>query len=630
VRAATFLDVFDPPQGMVGQTAVLVAMTASESFLDSALERFTGLRARQRAALGSVQAWLMLDPHEAPGRAAVLAPGRPAGLHELQPRPVARSSLLHAKVALLSFGPSRRGEPAVLRLVVSTGNFTEASARHQLELVWTVEAELDGGSAEEDRRDVAAAATFLRRLLAARYYREGARSSGNADTWTRGLDDLLARAAGLADSDAAPRFLHSLDEPLLPQILARFERGGAARRNLLLAGSGFYEQASASGAKPKAVAELESIARLTSSARRVLLVEPSQAGAVARWARSKATDGWELAAPSVEDDRRRSLHAKFVYVGYLRDGAASNGSLYLGSGNLSRRGLMTHGGMQNGNVECGVVFHVSERLDADTLAKSLFWRVRATSITQEAWREDAGEGDALLGDLIEASPILSASIITEADVSWLVLHWREDVPSDLEVSIMWPGVEPRAVRPSTRRVRLAKGQSPSALEVTARATGRRWVVPVVDANGRVAWSPSTFERWEDVVEALLEFPLRSAGSADDDDDGGEGRDEPVGGGGAEEAPPHQYALHAAAALIEQVAAHQATLPPNLLDEWLDHLDRVFAGRFPEPMLAAWRSARINVLEPLGAPALAPPGMSEVQRRRYEGILSGTTTRWGQA
>jgi hypothetical protein len=41
--AETFLDVFDPPEGMVGHSAALVAMTGAEDFLEAAVQRFSKL-----------------------------------------------------------------------------------------------------------------------------------------------------------------------------------------------------------------------------------------------------------------------------------------------------------------------------------------------------------------------------------------------------------------------------------------------------------------------------------------------------------------------------------------------------------------------------------------------------------
>jgi hypothetical protein len=139
--AETLLDIFAPPEGMVGHSAVLVAMTAEADFLDAAVQRFTGLRARQRSELGQVLVYLMLDGHASGTRKTVLPPGRVPGLHEFQPRIVDPASLLHAKLALLSFATKRFGHPIHVRLAVLTANFTYRSARQQLELVWA----RDGG-----------------------------------------------------------------------------------------------------------------------------------------------------------------------------------------------------------------------------------------------------------------------------------------------------------------------------------------------------------------------------------------------------------------------------------------------------------------------------------------------------
>src|SRR5687767_2187790 len=120
--AATILGLFVPPEGMVGHSAALVAMTGAEDFLEAAVQRFSGLRPRQRAELGRVLVYLMLDGHESSSRQHVFPPGRIPGLHEFQPRPVAPGSLLHAKVALLAFAPNRTADPVHLRLVVFTAN----------------------------------------------------------------------------------------------------------------------------------------------------------------------------------------------------------------------------------------------------------------------------------------------------------------------------------------------------------------------------------------------------------------------------------------------------------------------------------------------------------------------------
>lgn len=71
------------------------------------------------------------------------------------------------------------------------------------------------------------------------------------------------------------------------------------------------------------------------------------------------------------------MHAKFIYTGWLREDVASNGCLYLGSGNLSRRGLLSAGsqathkqpstGHDGVNIECGIVIPVEKRLKPEDL-----------------------------------------------------------------------------------------------------------------------------------------------------------------------------------------------------------------------------------------------------------------------
>src|SRR5258708_6623414 len=96
MSAETLLDVFVPPEGMVAHSAALVAMTGAEDFLEDAMQCFTGLRPRQRAELGNVLTYLMLDGHSSSSRQDVFPPGRIPGLHEFHPRSVDPGSLLNA------------------------------------------------------------------------------------------------------------------------------------------------------------------------------------------------------------------------------------------------------------------------------------------------------------------------------------------------------------------------------------------------------------------------------------------------------------------------------------------------------------------------------------------------------
>lgn len=625
MTAETLLDAFVPPQGMVGHSAALVAMTGAEDFLEDAMQRFTGLRPRQRAELGTVLAYLMLDGHAAPSRPAVFPPGRIPGLHELQPRAVDPGSLLHAKVALLAFAPSRTGAPSHLRLAVLTANFTYMCARQQLELVWLVDVPLDGTARPEDRADVVAAGAFVETLLARRFHRDEQSLPPKERKLTARLDVLLTAASSLA-TNRKPRFIHSLDRPLYDQIRERFRSAVDKPRNLLLFGSGFYEEPSGKAPKPPEVfVKLDELGVFTPKPRRVALVEPDAAGAVARWAQEGDTDGWELVRPHDGLGHRRRLHAKFVYAGYLRDGHASNGWLYLGSGNLSRRGIRSHGGMREGNVETGVVFEVAERLGPADLERRLFWSQDTEVIEDDEW--DVGEvGDGPDAEpILVTPPILSATIATKPS-RHLRLHWRDDAEA-ARPRISWIGRDPFEVQRADE-VPLKAEESPPALRVSDERD-REWVVPVVDAAGRVGWQPPRFDTFEDALAALLDFPIRPA-EATDDDGGEDDADGSFDGPPDDESIEQEksYGFHAAAVFVEKVAALQAALPESMLDDWIDHLDRMFRASFPEALISTWRAHRLDVFAHLRAPPLCSPHLTETQRTRYREVLDRAASTWG--
>lgn len=625
MSAETLLDTFVPPEGMVGHSAALIAMTGAEDFLEDAMQRFTGLRPRQRAELGNVLVYLMLDGHASSSRKEVFPPGRIPGLHEFQPRAVDPGSLLHAKVALLAFAPNRTGAPIHLRIAVLTANFTYTSARQQLELVWLVDVPLDGTARPEDRADAVAAGAFVATLLARRFHRDEQGLAPKERKLTARLDVLLTAASSLA-TNRKPRFIHSLDRPLYDQIRERFRSAIDRPRNLLLCGSGFYEEPSGKARKPAVFGKLEDLGVFTPKPYRVALVEPGEAGAVADWAREGDTDGWEIVRPYDSLDHARRLHAKFVYAGYLRDGYASNGWLYLGSGNLSRRGILSHGGMREGNVETGVVFEVAERFAPEDLERWLFWtQEHAEVVGEDEWA--VGQ----VGDAPDAQPILLAPPILSATIETtptrhLRLLWREDAAT-ARASISWIGRDWFEVQRADE-IPLEDNQNPTALHVRDESD-HKWVVPVVDAAGRVGWQPPRFDTYADALAALLDFPIRPA-EATDDDDRDEGDDGRSKGPGVGEAITQEksYGLHAAAELVEKVAALQAALPESMIDDWIDHLDRMLRASFPETLIATWRAHRLDVFAHLREPELRSPHLTDKQRARYFEVLDGAARAWG--
>ncbi len=65
----------------------------------------------------------------------------------------------------------------------------------------------------------------------------------------------------------------------------------------------------------------------------------------------------------------------------------------------------------------------------------------------------------------------------------------------------------------------------------------------------------------------------------------------------------------------------------MLDDWLDHLDRMLRSAFPETLIATRREYRINLFAHLREQELRPPKLTDKQRSRYFDILDRTATAW---
>ena len=66
----------------------------------------------------------------------------------------------------------------------------------------------------------------------------------------------------------------------------------------------------------------------------------------------------------------------------------------------------------------------------------------------------------------------------------------------------------------------------------------------------------------------------------------------------------------------------------MLDDWLDHLDRMFRASFPEALIATWRTHRLDIFAHLREPELRSPHLTDKQRARYFEVLDGAARAWG--
>ncbi len=258
---------------------------------------------------------------------------------------------------------------------------------------------------------------------------------------------------------APSRFIHSLQKPLIDQIHQPFSE---AKYGTLVCGSGFYEQPQETAAQPEVFRRMDELLCSRTTVRYVV-VNRNRAGALANWFAADGARNWSACRPIdpvTNRGGRDALHAKFIAG--LRAGGKKRdyriACIYIGSGNLSRKGLMSsatlrrqRGAHSAGNIEAGVVF-VPEQ-SPDNVWKAL---ACGDEYPRNALRHfQPGEGEADNQVIQEGPPIRWFSVGTgQLEAQWNVGQtlaqcnydggWVSLVEGSPSPS--WPGRYPQTIR----------------------------------------------------------------------------------------------------------------------------------------------------------------------------------------
>lgn len=555
---------FSPPEGRYGTHMALCAMTADIDTLNRALSSFTGQEALTRAATGWPRAVLMLDASQ-PLPSASAVPGMVCLAHDGVEQWQRRTTLMHAKVALLAFADQPMGAPTSFRLVVSTGNWTRESwgTMSLIDMYWTCEwncAELR----TQEQSDVGAAYDFLDRLMQGLYARS-ARAFGEGLSW---WGDWRVRMSREGIRLPASRFVHSLDQSLYEHIKRAMRR---ADFHTVIAGSGFFERPetdATSGAMPQVLQSLDEIVEIGQAREKYLVFNPDQAGALATWgAHNRA--GWNLCIPTDPLGEKfpgcRNLHAKFI-VGLSRwnrdDGKL--GFLYLGSGNLSRLGLLSRAGLDvssargdAGNIETGIVTNEELKLNS-------VWRSLACGdylADHPARALEPGEGEPL------HTPLPPPPVLLARHEAQQLLFVRSGDASAFQFQL--PGSDQWLDVTADQDAVPWEGPTPMVLAVRRKAGDlEKFELPVMSAGGALCRQTLPELAADDVLEGLLQFPDAPAYAIDTIDDGSG-----TGATRVQQATSARmnYPLRWLASVIEAIGDRQSSVTPEQFPIWISQV-----------------------------------------------------------
>lgn len=631
---------FDPPDEQHhGVFGWICGYAADAGFLEDALERFSGLTQAQRAYQGRILLAVMLDS----GNPQITPAEVPGALHLPVKAAKLPFALLHAKVAILGF---QGADGFVLRVIVSTGNWTRQTLEESLDLAWHLNIlgqDTDTEVTHQDRTDLAAAWDFLSWLQESFDLRplkptagkdnESADAAAKFAAW---IGEIAKRHKGYL-----PRFFDSRKRSLfeqLPDFVSH--HATAVARNYLALGSGFFEgEGSGDAFVPEQILKtLQKNRLVTASCEKDLFVNPLACQAVAARQSWIEERGWMIRAahaPAYFGAALRSLHAKFIFSANAREGSnrCSSPWVYLGSGNLTNPGFMNKAGSV-GNLEAGVVFapeklrwSVEGKKDdgADVVSNLLPIRwddIENTPLPTLQVGQDMPEREAAF----VAAPVAlflwderpeGASLTPQGEVlGKFELLDPDGHPCErfTDGRFIWPGKRPRQVTvawPAEGKTRTAN-------------------VPVIDRYGRYCAADLPALDLEEAWVQLANFPMPPEDEELTDDDSVNAIDGVFADGVALATPPSAYPVRRMMILVEDIAAKQIAIAEPDWAMWCNRLEQVLTQAKDSEVVKAFQSIALNPLHPLFAPVFRPAFAATAQTQqgaRYEVALNAAITAW---
>lgn len=647
---------FEAPDDYIGHFGWLCSYSASSNFFVNALERFTRQTQGQRASQGKVSLVAMLDPTNVQISAKDVA-----GLLHLGMTPTAKSQnkyqLLHAKVAILCYHHAQDKSQWLIRLLVSTGNWTEETLTESMDLVWTVDVsanDLAQMTTEigQNCSDIQSAWSlfswllkdFNTELLNYNQHSETYLAMSESLTW---LENIVQHAQG------TPRFIDNRKQPLFNQLQTYVKTLGAKNRNYLALGSGFFESQSENkiATVPSAIASwLKDNNFVTQSCEMDIFVNPKNCQSISLSFDNLVKEGFKVRPAMINEKffgKNRHLHAKFIFSANYRENSnrCNNAWIYLGSGNLSQQGFMHVIGSKS-NLEAGIIQSV----------ENMYWEEYGVKpeqvITNQlpiGWEEeiscasDLQTGSDDFRETIEflASPI--SYLIGEISDGLIKLHLPETMVSDriiLQDLTLYPHNDETNKPCSLQEDYFIWGEEanatlPREVLVSYQAQGETFqsLVPVIDEFGRIAGVPLQALELEDSLWQLLNFPM--AISDDISDEQIDTFEENFVKTSELNAPQNHntstYPIRSVMQWLESIADKQTKISQTDWQTWCFRLFQTLSQTKDSQAIAYFRKdLGINPLSVLLQPAFRPDFAEDGQNKegkQYEKVIQDIEKLW---
>jgi hypothetical protein len=571
---------FIPPEGYFGDFGMLCGFTATRTVLQQIKAKFSGDTSRPVLAA-------FIHP-------TVNAISDVAGLTWIWMNPKQNErgyALLHAKVALLGFRQSD-GDGYILRLVVSTGNWTEDPLSNSIDLYWSIDLDAqDLMACEQECVDVYAAWNLF----------EWLRQPQRSDTrllkleYDGNLPDarLKKQINGIAkiamQSSVKARFMDSREGGLMAQVTERMTQiKPRTKADKLIIGSGFFESGeglSADSCVPELLKNKLGN-KLNTSAGCEIVFNPAACQGIAKsdlFEKLKAKK-WNFKVPvSQHHNPGAKLHAKFVLLASgVKAKDECKGLLYVGSGNMTRQGFVNVAG-GNGNIEAGVVFEMPHGLIWGKSSKEKRSICELLPLSGEkVWSASCLEAGQDFQQPIEPdeSPVVTYVI-------WADGQLRGPQDSTSEICIYGQDNQPTQLPCSW-------SESPP---LTVRLVNGNWQIPVI-ANGVFVRPVPKELTIEDILAGLARFPELAEQDSEKDDDPENGVNHHCTA--QSQTPESQYAIRRMMQLLVALTQMQLKVAANDWPRWCREIEENLSAlaKYEKPMIYFFREAGVNPLHAL--------------------------------
>ena len=635
---------FEAPDGYIGEFGWLCGYSADSVFLNAAAERFSTHVAIKRARIGRIILAVMLDP----GNPQIKATETPGVLHLPYREPSAGRpfNLLHAKVALLGFRPIDRNKKSwIIKLIVSTGNWTRQTLQESLDLVWvtevdTDEIDIDDKSTMQQCADISAAWGMLSRIK--KWFDQGllnAKSPRGGGLNFKPMNDLESQLKRISEiaTGTNPQFFDNHRRSMLAQLPKLVEtHAGASKRNYLCMGSGFYDGAEylKTEAIPQTIDQVILTLRenrlekplLTQTAAIDIFVNPLRCQSVAESSTALKSRGWGIRVAKDPQEQGRSLHAKFIFCANYRNQSdiGTSGWIYLGSGNLTSPGFRNKMKANRGNLEAGIVTTV-ERITDEQLCRLLpvQWEDSLNDI------EQLGVGDPWedRGDEYLAPPVTCFLFVESADGE----VWLQPVDATGTENYKVLGSDSVPCERNTTKGFRWIGSQPVSVEVCWSQDIKSLCadVPVMDEYGRICGTPTGSMDLQDAWSYLANFPSVSIDDEEEEEDDSGDRNDGTGGGSSP-SPEAQYPIRVLMRCVEQISVQQQMISVEDWAYWCNRMEQYLIAAKDSPAVIFCQELELNILGPLWHAAFRPDfakDQSNKSGRKYEEALIRIAEAW---